>query len=265
MKRLCLFFGLLIASPLWATPEKIEIFFLSEQKAQALIERIQNRESPKLSQALVQNYECIPMGDGCFHPQLGFTEDKPSVLSPSEEEKKPEGYELKTINSLDVNMIECREGEHFDIFCGESKPEETKAETEPADLEVWFDVSTSMRKTDYSKDLEHCNRRTMARVLVARCEKRPRIAVYNTALKSLSDLSGICLYQGTNDQRRLLRWIRASKAKHLVLVMDTEEYTGELRDFLSVENTILHGLDAKSLYSDDLVDRVDTLTSSCKK
>lgn len=265
MKRLCLILGLVIASPLWATPEKIEIFFLSEQKAQALIERIQNREAPRLSRALVQNYECIPMGDGCFHPQLGFTKEKPPILSPSKKEEGPEGYELKTINSLDVNMIECREGEHFDIFCGESKPEQAGAKTSSAELEVWFDISTSMRKADYSKDLEHCHRRTMARVLVERCEKRPRIAVYNTSLKSLSDLSGICLYQGTNDQRRLLRWIRASKAKHLVLVMDTEEYTGELRDFLSVENTVLHGLDTKSLYSEELVDLVDKLTSSCKK
>jgi hypothetical protein len=264
MNWVLIIFGFLISTPLWATPEKIEIFFLSEQKVQTLIERIEKKDSPQYSKALVQNYECIPMGEGCFHPQLGFTKEKPPVLSEIEEEARPEGYKLNTINSLDVQMIECREGEYFDIFCGQSTLEENKKE-KPADLEVWFDISTSMRKTDYSKDLEHCNRRTMARVLKDRCEQSPRIAVYNTSLKALSDLSGICLFQGTNDQNRLLQWIRASKAKHLVLVMDTEEYSGELRDFLALENAVVHGLETESLYSDNLVDRVDKLTSSCKK
>lgn len=265
MQKLVVILTALISTSLWATPEKIEIFFLSEQKASTLLEWIDKNEAPayyaKTSQR--EPFECIPMGDqGCFHPQLGFVDEKPPILEVKEKEEAPQGYELKTFNSLDVDLVECRDGEHFDIFCGQKTSEK---KSQAPEFEVWFDISTSLRKTDYSKDMEFCHRRSFAQDLISQCDQKPRIGVYNTALKSVSDLSSICLYRGTNDKKRLFRWIRASKAKHLIIVTDAEEYTPELRDFLSVENAVLHGMDSESLYSDDLVDKVASLTKSCKK
>lgn len=253
---------------LWASPEKIEVFFLSEQKAAALLEFIDKKSTTMVYSALAQvdseevPFDCIPMGEGCFHPQLGYIADKPAILNPTPKEAKPEGMESQTFQSLDVDLVECREGEYFDIFCGKAKK---KTVPKKADIEIWFDVSTSMRKTDYSADLDRCYRRTFAEVLEKKCDHKPNFSVFNTGLKSIVDLSQICLLQGTNNTDRIVEWIKSSKAKHLIIITDTEEYTGALRDLLAVENSILHGLDAVNLYSENLLKYTDKLLSTCKK
>ena len=253
------FFFFLLSFQAVAMPEKITVFFLSEQKAQALLDWMDQREKIPMGRKLA-SFECIPMGEGCFHPQLGYQEEKPGILRkiPSETETETK---VKTFNSDDVELVECRKGNHFDIFCGQArKVTHRKSES----LEIWFDISASMRKTDYTKDQSRCLRRTFAETLRAQCEKAPPIMGYNTSIKSLSDLSTLCAYQGTNSVDRTVEWIQNSDAKHLVLVTDTEEYTGALRDLLNIENSKVYGMDAKNFTVEDLVKISDSLLPDCK-
>lgn len=234
------------------------------------MELLERKDQIVLTSLLVQNdneevpFDCVPMGEGCFHPQLGFIEKKREILQPTEKEPKPVGMSAQTFQSLDVDLVECREGNYFDIFCGQTKAKNKEAAKAPG-FEIWFDVSTSLRKTDYSEDLDRCHRRSFAEVLENKCGSKPTMAVFNTSIKLIQDLSQICLLQGTNNSKRIVEWIKASKAKHLIIVTDKEEYTAEFRDFLAVENSILHGLDAVNLTADKLVDYSEKLLDSCKK
>ena len=136
MKRAVLvLFIIFSVSSAWATPEQVEIIFLSEPKTAFF------RAPFIFSEHTAQNdwqKDCIPQGDGCFHPQLGYIEKEgpkkaqaPQVVTPP-----------KTFNSADVDLVECREGEYFDIFCGKASKQVKKN----TPVEIWVDTSASLRK-----------------------------------------------------------------------------------------------------------------------
>jgi hypothetical protein len=261
-RQFAVVFAVLYSSSIFATPEKISVFFLSEQLAASLIEYIDSKEQPRMTALTAEsNFECIPMGDGCFHPQLGYQEKKPVTLKKLPDTVESDSLELKTFNSDSVNLVECREGEYFDIFCGRAKKQ---IEGRANDLEVWFDVSASMRKVDYSRDLQYCHRRSFAQRLEQVCSKKPVFAVFNTSLKEIMDFSQICVPVGANSQTRMIDWIRASRAKHLILITDIEEYSGAFRDFLSAENSTIYGIDEGNFGVEKLMQMTDNLKESCK-
>jgi hypothetical protein len=252
----------LFSSSLFATPEKISVFFLSEQQAASLLEWIDWKEKPKTYALTTESlFECVPMGDGCFHPQLGYQEKKPAVLKKLPETAESDSMELKTFHSESVNLVECREGEYFDIFCGQAKKQ---LEGRSTDLEIWFDVSASMRKVDYSRESDSCHRRSFALAMEQQCSKKPLFAVFNTSLKEIMDFSQICNPVGSNSQLRMIDWIKASRTKHLVLITDIEEYSGAFRDFLTAENSTIYGIDEGNFGVEKLMQMKDTLKESCK-
>lgn len=248
----------------FATPEKITVYFLSEQQVQAELQKWDHKQAISMSRLFLAEslYECVPMGEGCFHPQLGYLEERPAKLKKLPTEPIPESMQLKTFNSDDVELIECREGQYFDIFCGQTRK---KSELRNGGLEIWFDVSASMRKTDYSKDMQFCHRRSFANALTEGCAVKPILTVYNTSFKEITDLSQICLTSGTNSVERTIDWIKGSRAKHLVIITDTEEYSGAMRDFLSAEGAEIKGIEDGNLYSSDLVKFTKSLQASCKE
>lgn len=245
-----------------ATPEKITVFFLSEQKRAAVLHLLDHFEQwPKPVHVAESNFNCVPMGDGCFHPQLGYIEDKPAKLRPLPEDEPSSARELKTFNSTQTNLIECREGQYFDIFCGRAQEQ---LEGRSTKLELWFDVSSSLRKNDYSRDLEHCERRSFAEAIINRCSKRPIIAVYNTSLKEIGQLSQICNLTGGNNTDRTIDWIRGSRTEHLVMVTDTEEFNTQFRDFLARENATIYGIDDGNLVVEKLLGYVERISKTCQ-
>ncbi|EQC45964.1 hypothetical protein, partial [Bacteriovorax sp. DB6_IX] len=60
----------------YALPKQVDIIFLAAKKT-AHLKELTKDQFPIVLRALAQNDEkCLPMGDGCFHPQLGYIEGK---------------------------------------------------------------------------------------------------------------------------------------------------------------------------------------------
>ncbi len=263
--RFICFIAFLILLPFstLATPKKIIIYFLSPMKTSYL----PHFETIKMSTLLANNDEkfmdqCQPMGEGCFHPQLGFVNQKPSVInSPtllSETEKK---LEVKTFNSLETNMINCDKDYYFDLYCGKTLSQDTWN----GNLEIWFDISSSLKEVDFSVEKEHCHRRSFYEKIKKSCGRSLRAALYNTNIKELGDHSGICANYGTNDEKRLVEWIKASEAKKLIIITDIDELSRSFRDFLDKEAASFVGDDVKAYTVKNLVDDAGEILKTCQQ
>jgi hypothetical protein len=246
-----------------ATPKKIEMIFLSPQKISMLIEQLDHFDQMKMTTMIAQidMDKCVPMGDGCFHPQYGYIE-KPAAAAPSkptllqEEDKK---LELKNFNSLETSMVNCDKNNYFDIFCGKERGNTARAE-----VEVWFDVSSSLKTVDYNKDPDFCARRSFMEKVMASCKSKVNVSIYNTSIKQLGDHSGACLSYGTNDQSRLLGWMKNSNARALLIVTDIDEMSVEMRDFLESNGAKMTGDGVKAFTANDLVDYAEEFTKMCR-
>lgn len=256
----------LLPSMAFATPKKIEMIFLSPKKISMILELLDKKQNIPMSAHLAQNDEvnCVPMGDGCFNPQLGYIEKKPEVSADdkakaqaiAEENKKAE---LKTFNAVETSMVNCDKSNYFDIFCGKER-----GEVPPAEIEIWFDISSSLKSVDYTKDGDQCDRRSFMEVVTKNCKSKVRVSVYNTSIKEMGDHSGVCLSYGTNDQKRLLNWMKDSQAKYLLIVTDIDEMSIEMRDFLSSNGAKMTGDGVKAFTSNDLIDYAKDFTKMCK-
>lgn len=254
----------LLPSLSMATPQKIEMIFLSPLKVSQIIQQLDQRDLFQFTKKIAQNEiaNCVPMGDGCFHPQLGFIEkseiekSKPKLTDVSAEDKK---LELKTFNATETSLVNCDKNNYFDIFCGKEK-----ANAAPSEIEIWFDISSSLKTVDYNRDPEQCARRTFMEKVSLSCKSRVNVSVYNTSIKQIGDHSGACQAYGTNDQARLLRWMKDSKAKHLLVVTDIDEMSSEMRDFLESNGAKLTGDGVKAFTSNDLIDYAGVFTKMCQ-
>lgn len=189
---------------------------------------------------------CVPMGDGCFHPQYGMiveeTKSKPIAEDDQEE------FQLRTINALETNLVDCKEGYHFDIFCGKTTPVE-----KPAPIEFWVDISSSMRNVDSDITKPGCYRKTFIKNILDQCPQNSvDVSVYSNSIKLMDTLDTVCLSYGMNSPKRFRDWIEASTAEHLFIITDIDEMTGELRDFLDEKGANIVGIGAKDFSVKDL-------------
>lgn len=222
-------------------------------------------EAPPMKQ-----FDCQPMGDGCFNPQKGYVDEVPDAIKASEEYKKEKAkqdkqkdntiFKLKTFNSDEVQLVECQEGRYFDIFCGK----ENKRKKVDADLEVWIDTSASMKNVDYSTEKNYCERRFFASRLKKDCRENVEFSVFDTGRKSLGSYDTLCDYVGSNDSKRIVRWIESSSADHLVVITDVDEYKAELREYLETTNAVVHGIGHKPISAQDLGKFVPKLLKTCR-
>lgn len=255
-KTVLFFLFCFLSSAASATPVKIEMIFLSPQKITSLLQQLDQLEKIKMASYTAQaDDKCVPMGDGCFHPQLGYIE-KPSETKRPMLEEKPN--EVKTINSLETSLINCDKNNHFDIFCGQARPE-----SPPAETEVWFDISSSLKEVDYSKDQVNCARRTFMNAVLSECKGNVRFSLYNTALKEIGDHSGACLAYGTNNADKLVKWIKESKAQELLLVTDIDEMSPEMKELLSENGAKIMGDGVKAFTAADLIDYAKEFSKHC--
>jgi hypothetical protein len=267
MKKLFLFFCVsTLLNFAYATPQKIEMIFLSPQKVSMLLEQLDKLEksssfkfSSKFAQTDMEN--CVPMGEGCFHPQLGFIEKAPAASAAKAVEAVPAAepeVEVKTFNSAETSLVNCDKNNYFDIFCGKEKPR-----SKPADVEVWFDVSSSLKSVDYSKDADFCQRRTFITKMMDHCKDKIKVSIYNTSIKEAGELSSVCMNYGTNDEAKLLQWIKGSEAKTLLIVTDIDELSPALRAFLDEKGAKFIGDGVKPFTAADLVDYAKDFSRSC--
>ncbi len=276
MKKFFLFL-FLVSNAVFATPKKITIYFLSPSKVSSIL---YEKEFPRLGlisqnantpaglglipdkNAAYGEANCTPMGDGCFHPQLGYLEPKkvPGTFSLEVAKEGEEKTDLKTFNSLETSLVDCKKDYYFDIFCGKSNNKPTWT----GELEVWFDVSSSLREVDFSPEKNHCYRRSFLENLQKNCDTKVRFAIYNTNIKELGDHANVCNNYGTNDEKRLIEWIKGSGAKHLVIVTDVDELSRTFRDFLDSEAASFVGDGVKPYTVKNLVDDVDSFAKICR-
>ncbi len=243
----------------FALPEHVHFFFISGDGVSSLdkIEDHKFRFSKLTAKnVLEEDPECVPMGDGCFHPQLGYVEED-TVLKKEE----PRDVPRKTINAVDIDLIKCEDGNYFDIFCGKAKKESGVK----ALVEVWIDTSSSMRTVDYSKDPNYCQRRIIARKFREGCAEKVNIQLFDTSLKEMGDLSSACVNYGLNDQKRLMTWIKDSSAKQLYVFTDIDELSIELKDFLDSIPATIYGGERKRYFMKDVQEMTEkTVSKYCK-
>lgn len=263
MKKLFFVSLFLLAFNALATPKKVVGWYLGEPKTAALehyifLAKLAENDSP---------YDCLPMGDGCFHPQLGYLPNKPTVLKESDAQKKEKQKELdtnlkvKTFNSLDTDMVDCDKSYGFDIFCGKEKKEASRG----GDIEIWLDTSSSMKRTDYSSQADYCQRREMISHAFDHCPKNSlSVYVYDTSKKAIGDFSGACVNYGMNDDKRFVQWLKDSDAKKLFFVTDLEEYTPFVRAYLDTINAEVKGVDTTLLTGKDLMKLAEEIVKACK-
>lgn len=275
MKKILAALVLLSSEMIWAAPQNIEMIFLSPQKVAQLLDLINKKStnSTRILLAADESAPCLPMGDGCFHPQLGFINRKPDVtVLPTTEAntrlqekkeiqvEKDVPNELKTFNAVETNMINCDKGNYFDIYCGKTRPN-----SKPSEIEIWFDISSSLRAVDYSKDSTHCDRRTFMTRVMEGCKQKVKVMVYNTSIKEIGDHSSACMSYGTNDEKRLIQWLKESSAKRILIVTDIDEVSRAMRDFLEERGAKTIGDGVKPFSSTDLINYANDFTKYCKK
>jgi len=271
---------MMLSFGLQATPLKIEIYFLSpgetlvlrelenylKNKNEQIIALINHQKLTQLDQKILS--QCYSMGEGCFHPQLGYL-NMPGISLGKINEKPHDDLEglafnqrknqtidaelpLKSqfFNQKEISLIECQKDYYFDVFCGQQRGDVNQQ----VDLEVWIDISSSLRQVDFKSNQSECYRQKFIKKIQTQFKGTFHIKTYNTALKSVQDSSDACLNYGTNDARKLLEWMKNSNAKKLLIVTDIDELSPEMQSFIEREAVVMIGSDSKKFLAGDLLD-----------
>jgi len=264
-KQKTLFLALVITLmgmiPLHAEVERVDVYFLSRPTSAFKIPK----DGSLLKGLYTENSfdeNCVPMGDGCFHPQYGYVE-KEGQTKEANKVKDTKEIKLKTINSEEVDLVNCDDEFYFDLYCGkEKKIKETKKEAN--EFEIWIDTSSSMRLVDYSSDDAYCDRRRLVASLKSQCKKNIEMSVFNTAKKRLSTLDNLCINHGTNDGDRMVSWLKQTQTKHVVIITDMEEYIGAFREYLDSISANIHGIGIDPLLASDLIKKEKDFLQYCQ-
>jgi len=249
-----------------ANPQRVEIWFLSPPLA-AKLNDVATRAN-LLAQTQLQNFTCVPMGEGCFHPQYGYT-DKfgVGIIRPFEEKDfsdvalAEEEGSFKTIGSFEKSGIECDKSNYFDIYCGKAFDDDYETK-----VEIWVDTSSGLSSVDYSRDSDYCFRRSFVSRVVGQCQKNlVSVSTFDSSLKQMGALSSLCVSHGISDQDRLISWIKNSKIRYLLIITDIGEYTAKMDSFLKEIGAYVRGGNQGFLAAKDLDGLTKQVTSACDK
>lgn len=248
----------LFSQALWATPDELEVWFVTPPASTLRLDLLR----PTLSRThLVAAASCEQVGDFCLDAKTGALLPR---LSPPVEE--PEAIEipyqplpqLPTASSLDRNLVNCEQTNAFDIFCGKAKPEATAQKL--SELEIWMDISSSMRSVDGT---EECYRKKFLQGLFALCEKsKPKIQGFDVEIREIG-IAESCTNRGLNDAKKMMKWIEESKAKKLIVITDVYEFQSEFAAFLSEKNAKIKG-DSGHFPAVQLLDHLTALAKWCE-
>lgn len=248
-------------SSAFAGPKSLEVWYISNKKSSGLFQ-ILNRPT-FIYRPLTAELQCQEMGDYCFDPQFGLykKEDVFSDTSGEEVEKKavpgiPSG------KSFDRDLINCDPTNYFDIFCGKAKKENPQKK---AKLEIWVDISSSMREFDPTDKSGSCYRKSLIQTLDKSCEFNSQMTVmgFDTSIKQLGSPDSLCMNVGLNDYKRLIDWIERSEAEKLVVITDVYELHKDFAVFLEKNHAVQKG-DKDPLSAAQMMDLVSYLSNMCK-
>lgn len=241
---LVVFFGVFTFNS-FALPKKFEIWFLSTPKA-SWLDRLVNPgfKTHLISQAGLQ---CQPMGEYCFDPQVGLYKKgeegarlEQIDLSKVEENKK---YEFMDVpKTMEREMINCDGSSFFDIFCG--KTQKVKL-NESQKLEIWIDVSSTMKQVDFNGFDKKCTREIFLENLSSTCPMNEKMKVYyfQEYRKEAGSFDRVCLSGGLNQMKNIVSDLKRSTAEHVIVVTDIFEAQEEFIDAVeSLGNGVIRGL-----------------------
>jgi len=238
-----------------ATPAQVEVWFLSPKEEKSFSHYL--LRSANLLAVVDASTSGVMMGDGWFHPQLGYIPSQKSVAKENDFLEAPK-LELKTFNSDQTELVDCKKDYYFDMYCGSSGGKIN--DSEKTGVGLWIDHSTSLRQIDD----ENCHRKKFVDEILKECPSI-QVAVYHTRLAEISSRGTdvICEYRGLNDTRALISWIEASTLKQLFIVTDRDEISSELLSYLqSIGGTIVG--EYRALYPGDLLGRSSQIIKLCQ-
>lgn len=256
-----LILGLILVQSVYATPQSIEVWFISAHK-KAEVQQIIN-ERPYVLRSMTAELECHQMGDFCFDPQFGLykKEDDSQEVATDKVVKDKTPSIIPGGNSIDTDLINCDPKNYFDIFCGKAR-KEVKANFK---LDLWIDTSSSMREMDFSDKEGGCYRKSLLKQLDASCpfNQKVNVMMFDTSIKQAGSMDSVCNNQGLNDQKRVIDWIERSDAKKLVIITDIYEFSKDFADYIESKHGTFRG-DKDPIVAAQLLDMVDDLAKSCR-
>ena len=255
-----MFLWILLLSALnaWSAPQEIEVWFVSPPATAQWSHLL----SPQLQNENLIVQACEPVGDYCFDPKIGLYSRKVEIKEETKEIAIDEGLpQLPTATSINRSLVNCDAKYAFDIFCGKAQPDVKPSGK--AELEVWIDVSSSMRAMDAGDGKGSCHRAKLYESLKSTCKKSPVIKGFDTSIRDLGSAAGACVNQGMNDAKRLIHWMEESTAKKLLLITDVYEYQAELSQYLESKNAKIRG-DRGTFPAAQMLDFISDLAKSCE-
>jgi hypothetical protein len=267
MKILIIF--LLTASTVMAMPKKLEVWFLSVDKT-AFLDPILKKK--KFSKQIATNYQCQPMGDYCFDPQIGlYKKDKNKVVAISDYTSlDTEDKKVKDGSYSEGVYDPCKKPGHFNLFCKNRKVKKKKVIKPSQKLELWVDISTTMKQVDFNGYGEgassECRRETFLKRINKTCplNKKMKVYIFDENRKELGNFDRVCISSGLNRLDRLIRDIKASNAKNLIIITDIYEAKASFIDFIEGEGLgIVKGINTP-LYAKDILKDVSRIQKMCQ-
>jgi hypothetical protein len=250
----------------YAEPEYLEVWFLHQPVNTSYLKQNYPRVFQKLAQ-YERPRQCQRMGEYCFDPQIGLYEI--NKINQEIEHKKIPKEELEKdrtglspFGAVERDLINCQKQNRFDVFCGKAKKNKSKKMVNK--LSVWIDTSSSMRNVD-AQDLQgDCFRLSFMRRFEDKC---PGVELYafDTSIKQIDVSDLLCINHGLNNEDRLMKWIKESNSRNLIVVTDIFELTKKFVDYALSLNAHFKGAETLETFkSKDMLDQVDRLTAFCK-
>lgn len=258
---------LLIATSAWAKPASFEVWFLSIDKA-AVFNEFSPFKTPKSVSIAQAGLQCQPMGEYCFDPQIGLYKKENGIKAIDSTVDQAvvddaNKYEyMKAGDSVNQNLINCDEENGFNLFCGKSIKGSGATNI---NLEVWIDVSTTMKQVDFSGFDKKCTRELFLERLNQTCPMNQKMKVYyfNEVRKEAGSFDRACISNGLNNMKRILADIKLSSRKNIVIVTDIFEANQEFISELESMGGVTRGLDSP-IYAKDLLTNLTRIRKMCK-
>lgn len=265
MKKIFFLILIFVVNSAWAYPKHLEVWFLSIDRISFLDQILPKQKYSPMTAKL----QCQQMGEYCFDPQVGLYKlgegDKiEEAIDYKALEDKEAQTGIKSATSLDRDMIKCdKNSNFFDVFCGKAKKLNSRKKTK---LEVWVDISSTMKQVDFESFDQMCKRESFLRSLNDKCPLNEKMKVYmfDESKKELGAFDRVCLNAGLNQVDRIMRDIKISKADSLIIITDIFEAKEKFVNFIEIEaKGIARGIE-KPIYAKDLKKDIARMQKMCK-
>lgn len=256
---------LLTINSAWAYPKHLEVWFLSVDRTAFIEHLVPTTQTSSLFAQ--QKLQCQQMGDYCFDPQVGLykldeAKQVEEAIDYQQLDKQEKYFNAGVAKSIDREFIKCDKNHMFDIFCGNAKGKSDADEK----LEIWVDISSTMKQVDFDGYDKMCKRESFLKALNTKCpmNRKMKVYIFDDNRKELGAFDRVCLNAGLNQAQRIMRDIKISKAKNLIIITDIFEASEEFVNFVEFEaKGVARGIQ-KPLYAKDMHKDIERMRKMCQ-